>query len=135
MRIAPLTFVALALAAGSAAAQQVDTRYTVEKTAEGYVRMDTVTGEMSICTERDGQLLCRLAADERDAWQDEIGRLETRLEAVERQLAEMKERPAAGQLPDEEEFEKSLSMMELFIRRFMDIVKDLDTDGAGSQKT
>jgi hypothetical protein len=82
MRIAPLTFVALALAAGSAAAQQVDTRYTLEKTAEGYVRMDTVTGEMSICTERDGQLLCRLAADERDAWQDEIGRLETRLEAV-----------------------------------------------------
>ena len=40
--------------------------------------MDTQTGEMSICEERSGQLVCKLAADERSAFQDDVDRLEAR---------------------------------------------------------
>ena len=47
--------------------------------ANGYVRMDTQTGEMSICEEKSGQLVCKMAADERTAFQDEIDRLQTEL--------------------------------------------------------
>ena len=60
-----------------ACADETD-RYRLEKSDNGYVRMDTQTGEMSICEERSGQLVCKLAADERAAFEDEIDRLQAR---------------------------------------------------------
>jgi hypothetical protein len=112
-----------------AAAGQDTDRYTLEKSGDGYVRMDRKTGEMSICAERSGQLVCRLAADERSALQDEIDRLQDRLSGLEKRIVELEtaSRPNAEKaLPSEEDFEKSLGYMERFFRRFMDIVKDLD---------
>ena len=73
---------ALAAVAGLASAEETD-RYRLEKSDNGYVRMDTVTGEMSICEERSGQLVCKLAADERAAFQDDIDRLQAKLDDVE----------------------------------------------------
>jgi hypothetical protein len=114
----------------AATAQDAD-RYTMEKSANGYVRMDRRTGEMSICEERSGQLVCKLAADERSAFQDEVDRLQDRLSGVEKRVAELETasrlNPEAV-LPTDEDFEKSLGYMERFFRRFMDIVRDFDQD-------
>jgi hypothetical protein len=38
-------------------------------------------------------------------------------------------------MPSEEEFDKTLSMMERFMRRFMGVVKELEGDEAKPQKT
>jgi len=113
-----------------AMAQDTD-RYTMEKSENGYVRMDRKTGEMSICEERSGQLVCKLAADEHSAFQDEVDRLQDRLSGLEKRVAEIETASRLNPnalLPDEESFEKSLGYMERFFRRFMDIVKDLDQD-------
>lgn len=113
-------------------------RYTLERSATGYVRMDTRTGEMSICEERSGQLVCKLAADERAAFQDEIDRLQTKLTGLEQRLAAVENNPILkpqNLLPTEEQFEKSLSYMERFFRKFMDIVRDMDKTGSEQQKT
>lgn len=113
-----------------AMAQDTD-RYTMEKSDNGYVRMDRKTGEMSICEERSGQLVCKLAADERSAFQDEVDRLQDRLSGLEKRVAEIETASRLNPnalLPDEESFEKSLGYMERFFRRFMDIVKDFDQD-------
>ena len=48
------------LVAASAYSEETD-RYRLEKSANGYVRMDTQTGAMSICEERSGQLVCKVA--------------------------------------------------------------------------
>jgi wyosine [tRNA(Phe)-imidazoG37] synthetase (radical SAM superfamily) len=112
----------------AASAQDAD-RYTLEKSGNAYVRMDRKTGEMSICEERTGQLVCRLAADERAAFQDELDRFQDRLSSLEKRVVELEtaSRPNTEKaLPTEEEFEKSLGYMERFFRRFMDIVRDLD---------
>ncbi|GAB4357489.1 MAG: hypothetical protein Kow0026_17840 [Oricola sp.] len=118
-----LTAAGAALAASvlvSAPAGAEGGRYVMEKTDEGYVRMDTATGEMSICTERNGQLVCKLAADERAAFQDALDRLEDRVarleERVDRTLA----------YPSEKEFEQGLDNMEKFFRRFLGIVEEYD---------
>ena len=113
-----------------AMAQDTD-RYTMEKSDNGYVRMDRKTGQMSICEERSGQLVCKLAADERSAFQDEVDRLQDRLSGLEKRVAEIETASRLNPnalLPDEESFEKSLGYMERFFRRFMDIVKDFDQD-------
>ena len=111
-------------------------RFTLEKTADGYVRMDKTTGEMSICTQQSDQLVCRIAADDRVAMEDEIARLDGRLTKLEEKIAASDKSGAVSNstLPTDEEFEKSMTLMEKFFRRFMGVVKDLNEDGT-PQKT
>ena len=132
MRTATIVTASLLLAAlGSGAGAAEESRYTLEKSASGYVRMDTQTGEMSICEERSGQLVCKLAADERSAFQSDVDRLQATLAALEARIAALENSLTArleNSLPTEEEFEKTMSYMERFFRGFIDIVKDLEED-------
>lgn len=118
-------------------------RYRLEKTPDGYVRMDTRTGEMSVCQEKWGELVCRMAADERTAVQDEIERLQAGMKALEDRLATVKaleDRVARLEnsvtarieqsLPTEEDFNKTMSYMERFFRSFMGIVRDFEDENS-----
>lgn len=120
-------------AAAPAHAQEVG-RYKLEKTATGYVRMDTQTGAMSTCEDKSGQLVCRMAADERAAALDEIERLNGAVESLDARVARLENSLAAkleSSLPSEEEFNKTMSYMERFVRGFFGIVKDMEKDNGG----
>lgn len=153
MRPIALIFPILLMAqAGSASAAEPD-RYRLEKTPDGYVRMDTRTGEMSVCQEKWGELVCKMAADERTAVQDEIERLQGDMKALEDRLATVKaleDRVATLEnsltakiektLPTEEDFNKTMSYMERFFRGFMGIVRDFENENSkpaepGTDKT
>lgn len=141
----------VSLTAGASAAEP--DRYRLEKSPEGYVRMDTRTGEMSICQEKWGELVCKMAADERTAVQDEIERLQSEMKALEDRLAGMKaleDRVAKLEnsvtariektLPTEEDFNRTMSYMERFFRSFMGIVRDFENENSkpaepGTDKT
>ena len=112
-------------------------RYSIEKTADGYVRMDKQSGEMSICKEAAGQLVCRLAADERSAYETAMAGLAKRLDSLEQKVSALEGggMKLTDALPSDEEFDKTLSMMERFMRRFMGVVKELEGDEAIPQKT
>ncbi|MCI5078238.1 hypothetical protein [Oricola sp.] len=123
----------LAIAASAVQPAAADAgRYVMETTEDGYVRMDTATGEMSICAEKNGQLICKLAADERAAFQDALDRLEERVSRLEDKAA----RSLA--VPSEEEFDRGLDNMEQFFRRFLGIVEEFDRkredEPAGSEE-
>jgi predicted nuclease with TOPRIM domain len=133
----PLLFIPLA-----AGATEPD-RYRLEKSPDGYVRMDTRTGEMSICKEKWDELVCRMAADERNAVQDEIDRLQAELKTLNDRLAGLKaleDRVAKlessvtarveNSLPTEEDFNKTMSYMERFFRSFMGIVRDFEGENS-----
>lgn len=126
----------LFLLTGSALAEDI-VRYSLEKTADGYVRMDKQSGEMSVCKEAEGQLVCRLAADERNAYETTSASLAKRVEALERKVAALESgsSKSLNVLPSDEEFDKTLSMMERFMRRFMGVVKDLEGGEDNPQKT
>ncbi|MER8581680.1 hypothetical protein NKG95_23820 [Mesorhizobium sp. M1423] len=131
----------VSLVAASAFSEEAD-RYRLEKSANGYVRMDTQTGTMSLCEERSGQLVCKTAADERAAFQDQVDRLQNSVKALDERVAKLENSLAArfeSTLPSEEDFNKTMGYMERFLRSFMDIVKDMDKDEDGakpnSQKT
>jgi hypothetical protein len=121
--------------AAPAAAEEVQ-RYQLEKTDSGYVRMDTTTGEMSICEEKANQLVCRAATEERAAFQDEIDRLQAKLDGLEDRVARLEARPQVPEalLPSDEEIDKSMDVMEKFFRRFMGIMKDIEKDDSGAQQ-
>lgn len=111
----------------AAAAQQSDSRYALEKSANGYVRMDKQTGEMSICEERTGQLVCKMAADDRQAFESELDRLQSTVDALEGRVSAL-ESGSTSTLPSSEDFDKTMTYMQQFFRGFMDIVKELDRD-------
>ena len=153
MRPIALTFPVLLIPLLSGASAAEPDRYRLEKTPNGYVRMDTQTGQMSICEEKWGELVCRMAADERTAVQDEIERLQTELKALNDRLGSVKaledrvaklENSMAARieqsLPTEEDFNKTMSYMERFFRSFMGIVRDFENENSqpaepGTDKT
>jgi flagellar motility protein MotE (MotC chaperone) len=126
----PATLVSLV--AVSAFSQETD-RYRLEKSPNGYVRMDTQTGAMSICEERSGQLVCKMAADERAAFQDEVDRLQSSVKALDERVVKLENSLSArfeSTLPSEEDFNKTMSYMERFFRSFMGIVRDFENENS-----
>jgi len=120
------------LLAAPALAQDIE-RYQLQRTADGYVRLDTQTGRMTLCRESSGQLVCRAAAEERDAYDRQVEALEDRVAALESRVGALDSGRPAAELPSEEEFEQTLSYMERFFRRFMGIVTELDRNFGGKQ--
>lgn len=115
-------------------AQAQEERYQLERTEDGYVRLDTQTGRMTLCRERSGQLVCRAATEERDAYDRQVEALEDRVAALESRVGALESGRPAADLPSEEEFEQTLGYMEKFFRRFMGIVTELDRDFGGRRE-
>ena len=125
MRIRSFPVILLLAAALPAAAAEGEGRYRMEKTEGGIVRLDTVTGEISLCRESDGQITCRMAADERVAFEKELDLLTARVEALEK-AASAAPTDAKPRLPTDEEIDRTMSVMERMMQRFMGIVKNLE---------
>ncbi len=127
---------AIGLAGVARAQEPAPGRYAMQKSDSGIARLDTQTGEVSLCQEKDGQLVCRMAADERTAFELELDLLTKRVETLEK-VVESGGAAAKRDLPTDEEIDRTMGIMERMMRKFMDIVKDLEgsSDGASPQKT
>lgn len=119
---------ALSITTGASAQEPGSSRYTLERTENGFVRLDTRTGEMSICTEKAGQLVCRLAADERRAFEETLSDLSARVEALENRLNALSPAEQDTGIPDEAELDRALSAMEKMMRRFFGMVEELQKE-------
>src|SRR5665213_637464 len=80
------------LAANSAAVAQPlpdagNGRYTMSPVADGVIRLDTRTGEVSTCNNSGNGWACYVVPDERAALDAEIGRLQADNERLKAQLA------------------------------------------------
>ncbi len=96
-------------------------RFRLEKTESGFVRLDTQSGALTMCRDEGGALTCRMAADERAAYEKELDLLEKRVTALEKQQGTAAARTG---VPSEDEIETSLSIMERFMRRFFGLVQE-----------
>ncbi|MEC9461812.1 MAG: hypothetical protein VX601_01465 [Pseudomonadota bacterium] len=124
IRNAVLGLAVLSLATPAAVAQEANAeRYTLEKSDSGFVRLDRQTGAVTLCTEDQGTLTCRMAADERAAYDEDLARLEKRVEALERQLADGTA-ARSGELPSDAEIDRSIGIMERFMRAFFNLVQE-----------
>ncbi len=136
MIIRRTAFAVLLLAAGIpvAVAQETNTdRYTLEKSESGFVRLDRQTGAVTLCTEADGTLTCRMAADERAAYDEDLARLEKRVEALEKQIADGTA-AGSGELPSDAEIDRSIGIMERFMRAFFGLVQEFQGEQQENQQ-
>jgi hypothetical protein len=132
LRLAATSFLAAALS-WTASAEDVDGRYRMLPTAEGFLKLDTRSGAVSECRRGVDTYQCRLVPDEQNALQAEIDRLAKENADLREQLAKagppLPESPGERTktspiLPRDEEIDRALGYMEKFLRRFMGILRD-----------
>ena len=115
-------------------AAEPDARFQLERSGDHFVRLDKQTGAMSICQDQNGNLVCRMAADERMAYDDELDRLSARVSALEKTVASGNSR-----LPSDADIDRTLGIMQKFMRGFMGMAKEFQNeapdDKAQPQKT
>jgi len=131
---------AMVLAALPAAAEE-NGRYQLERGEEGFVRLDTVTGDMTLCRETASGLSCDATRDDtsdlrrdRDRLRDEVRGLRRENERLRDELAHYEDYDA-GDLPSEEEmeeiagwFERMMTIMMRTMRRVEDEMDCEDND-------
>ncbi len=118
------TGAAQTVADGQAGDADESLRYSMAPMNGGMVRLDRESGTMDFCTTHSGKLVCRLATEEREGYENEIVRLQSRLRELE---AERPGEPDAG-LEEDRRLDEAMRHAGKALRRFFDAVKDLRTD-------
>lgn len=126
-------------------------RFTLERVDGKFVRLDKKTGQVSVCEFSLENLICRMAADDRNALVDELTDLQNRIAILEGDNDDSSSGSKAGKVkpkkdipnPDkkadrsldnemeeklDEEFEDALKYSNKVMRRFFDVMKKLRTD-------
>lgn len=157
MRIATLAGMACLVAlAGSAAAQtpapdKENGRYAFRDVPDGLLRLDTGSGQVSLCNKRTAGWACQTLPDDRTALEDEIARIEKENALLRKELASravplpdgVRPQPRVGNRGDQElkapsdaEIDRAMAVLEKMWRRLVDMVQRMqkETDSKNSQK-
>jgi hypothetical protein len=112
-------------------------RYTLNKVTDGFVRLDTKTGEVAVCSPRAVGWACQAAPEDRAAYESEIARLRGENAALKQALlAHGLPLPSGAtpepsgthdteitiRLPDNADLERARAYVEDVWRRFVDAV-------------
>ena len=102
-------------------------RYSMSPVADGVLRLDTRTGQVSLCRQRSDGWICEATADDRAAYEKEISRLQEKVAGLE---AELGRRPGGSnlKLPSEAEVDRVMKFFETVFRRFIGIIEGLQRE-------
>ncbi len=108
-------------------------RYSMTPTKDGILRLDTKTGEVSLCSRSSGRLKCQGVEGESRPLQDRLRLLEQENDRLRTQLdaARLAPAPRNGgnlEVPTEEDVDKAMDFMEKLLHRFKGMVEDLKKD-------
>ncbi len=148
MRLAFIGAALLVALAGSAVANAPEGdrtgRFTLQPIDGGFLRMDTVTGDVSLCAKKGTSVACEPVNDDRDL-QKELSRLNTENKALKAEIKRLEEvfdkdqgRPTSRapkfEIPTEEDVDKALTYLERMFKKFRDKLKDFESgSGKGTQ--
>jgi len=143
MRITSLlVFAAVAFAPAASAQTAPDSengRYVFNQVADGMLRLDTRTGQVSLCAKKDTGWACNAVPDERQALESEITRLQRENGALKKDMVArglplpsgVTGRPPSSQrelnltvpLPSDAEIDRMMSALEKMWKRLTDMVQ------------
>lgn len=124
------------------AAEEASGRYTMERTKDGIVRLDTKTGTMSLCQREDGRWSCESMDDSQTSLRRENERLEAENRSLRAQVEDMEEtlglNPNEGEakkpsqqfaLPREKDVDKAFDYLEGMLKEHMERLEEKHEEG------
>jgi hypothetical protein len=146
MRALALVFMLLLAHFGVASAETAtpdseNGRYSFYPVADGVLRLDTRTGQISQCSRSDATWACKLVPDERSALETEIARLQGENATLKKQLL-ARGLPVPGapgpsiaqpadpelKLPSDADVDKVISFLEKVWRRLVEMGRSVQKD-------
>lgn len=125
---------ALSVVSAPAAAQETGgeaaPRYVFVPVEKGALRLNTGTGEVSLCTGADGAGTCAPLPDDERGGRDDVAALQDRVSALESRLAALEDKSPSLQSRREEEeaLDRVMVLTERMMRRFFGMVRDMKED-------
>ncbi len=141
---------ALALAGGTAfAADTPSGRYSMAPAGDGFVRLDTETGAMALCSRKNGNWACEPMPEVNDERRQTIERLEAENKALKEDLRRADEALGLGdprkeaeakrpctqghlELPSEQDVDKAFDYFERMLKKFRERMRQLEGPGKGA---
>lgn len=122
-------------------------RFSFERSNDGFLRMDTQTGQVAFCAPRSAGWTCEAVLEERTALELEIGRLQDEVADLKRELAELHEPPppprppadlaprppgkegdAVIKLPSQEDIDRATAALQRAWDRVVDMISNFKKD-------
>ena len=123
-----------AFAAASAQPASENGRYSFNPVADGVLRLDTRTGQVSHCSRSDAGWACKVVPDERAALETEIARLQGENATLKKELSARGPSSTAKpgepelKLPSDADVDKMISFLEKVWRRLIEMMTTLQKD-------
>jgi hypothetical protein len=113
--------------ATKAAPESENGRYSMSPVADGVLRLDTRSGQVSLCRQRSDSWVCEAVADDRAAYEKEIARLQEKVASLE---AELRRQPGGVnlKLPSDAEVDRVMKFFESVFRRFIGMIEGLQRE-------
>jgi hypothetical protein len=122
-----------------------DGRYIYNRVQDGFVRLDTRTGQVSLCGRRNIGWTCEAIPEERAALESEIARLQSDNATLKKELLSRglplpgtlkpdaqppvaKNREPELKLPNSADIERMMSFVENVWRRMVEMIKNVQKD-------
>ena len=121
-----LLAVPLVLAASHSQAVEITGRYVLEKVEQGFLRLDSVTGVMSLCSAPSGVWECKAVKDEGFDGTEELLRLRAENEKLKTRVAELEKDGAPTKLPSDQEVDRMMDIFGKMFDRFLDFAREMD---------
>jgi hypothetical protein len=137
-----VSLIAAALPAGAetAAPDSENGRFSFNQVADGLLRLDTRTGQVSLCSKRGAGWACQAVPDERTALENEIARLQDENARLKREMI-ARNVPLPGvappspsrpqvelKLPSDADIDRLMTFMEKLWRRLIEMVQSVQKD-------
>ncbi len=123
VRVAVLMLVLTAVAPARGQEPENRGRYAFVPAPEGALRLNTQTGEVSLCSGEGVALACRPVPDTAAA---PLADASGRIPALEARVEALEARPAVGDiLPDEEALDRVAVLADKVMRRFFGLVREM----------
>lgn len=132
-----------ALAEGTAPDNDENGRYTFSKVQDGYLRLDSRTGQVSLCSHRSVGWACQAAPEDRAVFENEIARLRSENATLKKDILSrglplpagampepppVRDRDGNLRLPNNADLDHVMSLMGRMWRRLVEMIANVQKE-------
>jgi cell shape-determining protein MreC len=112
-------------------AAEISSRYVLEKVEQGFLRLDSETGAMALCSAKAGVWECQPVKDQGLDHMAELARLKTENQQLKARLAELEKSRVQLKLPTDQEVDRMMDVFSKMFDRFLDFAREMDEKTKG----